>query len=165
MQSHSAANKCKALEQYMVHIQILSFTHCNRGCTRKQKSSIQWGILSMHWCSTTVGTRSGQSCTSLPSVYKRLKKPSTIPLDVRNVYWYPLNWQVLFLIIVLQLMPSYNMKYMKRTSFVFFLHRHFKQLTHHTSLVPRPRPAFRHFQYGKAGTASDGKLGGAWERG
>ena len=48
MQSHSAANKCKALEQYMVHIQILSFTHCNRGCTRKQKSSIQWGILSMH---------------------------------------------------------------------------------------------------------------------
>jgi len=31
-----------------------------------------------------------------------------------------------------------------------------------TSLVPRPRPAFRRFQYGKAGTASDGKLGGAW---
>jgi len=38
------------------------------------------------------------------------------------------------------------------------------------SLVPRPRPAFRRLQYGKAGsalfhTANDGKLGGAWERG
>ena len=31
------------------------------------------------------------------------------------------------------------------------------------SLVPRPRPAFRCLQYGKA--ASDGKLGGAWVRG
>ena len=34
------------------------------------------------------------------------------------------------------------------------------------SLVPRPRPAFRRLQYGKAyRTNSDGKLGGAWERG
>ena len=30
------------------------------------------------------------------------------------------------------------------------------------SLVPRPHPALRRFQYGKAG---DGKLGGAWEQG
>ena len=36
-----------------------------------------------------------------------------------------------------------------------------------SSLVPRPRPAFRRLQYGKAlyRTNSDGKLGGAWERG
>ena len=34
------------------------------------------------------------------------------------------------------------------------------------SLVPGPRPAFRHLQYGKAfPSASEGKLGGAWERG
>ena len=36
------------------------------------------------------------------------------------------------------------------------------------SLVPRLRPAFCHLQYGKADlfcTATDGKLGGAWERG
>ena len=33
------------------------------------------------------------------------------------------------------------------------------------SLVPRPRPAFRRLQYGKAVLISDRKLGGAWERG
>ena len=33
----------------------------------------------------------------------------------------------------------------------------------HCSLVPRPRPAFRRLQYDH--TNSDGKLGGAWERG
>ena len=46
---------------------------------------------------------------------------------------------------------------------------------HTPSLVPRPCPAFLRLQYGKAGeglvsflmfrTASDEKLGGAWERG
>jgi len=36
-----------------------------------------------------------------------------------------------------------------------------------SSLVPRPCPVFRRLQYGKVGegTASNGKLGGAWERG
>ena len=36
-----------------------------------------------------------------------------------------------------------------------------------SSLVPRPCPALRHLQYRKVGedTASDGKPGGAWERG
>ena len=50
------------------------------------------------------------------------------------------------------------------TSFVYMLlmnrQREMKLVSAVVSLVPRPRPAFRRYS-----TASDEKLGGAWERG
>ena len=61
-------------------------THSHRGCIRKQRSSTPWETLSMRSCSTTVDTRSDRSCTSLPLAYRKLRKPSTTPLEVSYSY-------------------------------------------------------------------------------